>query len=30
MCNRSQLTLTHFVEATLREHVDENIEIIQV
>lgn len=30
MCNRSQLTLTHFVEATLREHIDENIEIIQV
>ena len=29
-CNRSQLTLTHFVEATLREHIDENIEIIQV
>lgn len=30
MCNRSQLTLTHFVEATLREHINENIEIIQV
>ena len=30
LCNRSQLTLTHFVEATLREHIDENIEIIQV
>lgn len=29
-CNRSQLTLTHFVEATLKEHIDENIEIIQV
>ncbi len=29
-CNRSQLTLTHFVEATLRQYVDENIEIIQV
>ena len=29
-CSRSQLTLTHFVEATLREHVDPNIEIIQV
>ncbi len=30
VCNRSQLTLTHFVEATLKEHVDDNIEIIQV
>ena len=30
LCNRSQLTFTHFVEATLREHIDENIEIIQV
>lgn len=30
LCNRSQLTLTHFVEATLREHIDESIEIIQV
>ncbi len=30
LCNRSQLTLTHFVEATLREHINENIEIIQV
>ncbi len=29
-CNRSQLTLTHFVEATLRDHIDKNIEIIQV
>lgn len=29
-CNRSQLTLTHFVEATLKEHIDNNIEIIQV
>ena len=29
-CNRSQLTLTHFVEAMLKEHIDENIEIIQV
>ncbi|MDD3236999.1 MAG: Fe-S cluster assembly protein NifU [Candidatus Gastranaerophilales bacterium] len=29
-CNRSQLTLTHFVEATLREHISPNIEIIQV
>ncbi len=29
-CNRSQLTLTHFVEATLRQHIDENIEIVQV
>ena len=30
MCNRSQLTLTHFVEATLREHIDDSIVIIQV
>ena len=30
LCNRSQLTLTHFVEATLREHVNENIRITQV
>ncbi|MBQ8887427.1 MAG: Fe-S cluster assembly protein NifU [Candidatus Gastranaerophilales bacterium] len=30
MCNRSQLTLTHFVEATLREHIDDSIEIVQV
>jgi len=30
MCNRSQLTLTRFVEATLKQHIDENIEIIQV
>ncbi len=30
MCNRSQITLTHFVEATLKEHIDNNIEIIQV
>ncbi len=29
-CNRSKLTLTHFVEATLKEHVSEDIEIIQV
>lgn len=29
-CNRSQLTLTHFVEATLREHVSQEIEIVQV
>lgn len=29
-CNRSQVTLTHFVEATLKQHIDENIEIIQV
>ncbi|MCD7878365.1 MAG: Fe-S cluster assembly protein NifU [Candidatus Gastranaerophilales bacterium] len=29
-CNRAYLTLTHFVEATLRQHVNENIEIIQV
>ncbi len=30
MCNRSQLTLTHFVEATLKEHVSQDIEIVQV
>lgn len=30
MCNRSQLTLTHFVEATLREHIDDSIVVIQV
>ena len=30
LCNRSQITLTHFVEATLKEHINENIEIIQV
>ncbi len=29
-CNRSQLTLTHFVEAMLKQHIDENIEVIQV
>lgn len=29
-CKRSPLTLTHFVEATLKEHVDPNIEIIRV
>ena len=29
-CNRSKITLTHFVEATLKQHVNENIEIIQV
>lgn len=29
-CNRSQVTLTHFVEATLKQHINENIEIIQV
>lgn len=30
VCNRSQLTLTHFVEATLKQHINENIEIIRV
>ncbi len=30
VCNRSQLTLTHFVEATLKQHVDDSIEIVQV
>ena len=29
-CNRSQVTLTHFVEATLKEHIDDNIEIVRV
>lgn len=29
-CKRSQLTLTHFVEATLRQYINENIEIVQV
>ena len=29
-CNRSQVTLTHFVEATLKEHISNDIEIIQV
>lgn len=29
-CKRSHLTLTHFVEATLREHISQDIEIIQV
>ncbi len=29
-CNRAQITLTHFVEATLKQHINENIEIIQV
>ncbi len=29
-CNRSQVTLTHFVEATLKQHINENIEIIRV
>ena len=29
-CNRSQVTLTHFVEATLKEHVSQDIEIVQV
>ena len=29
-CNRSQITLTHFVEATLKQHINENLEIIQV
>ncbi len=30
VCNRSQITLTHFVEATLKQHINEDIEIIQV
>lgn len=29
-CKRSPLTLKHFVEVTLQEHIDKNIEIIQV
>ena len=29
-CNRSQITLTHFVEATLKQHINDDIEIIQV
>ena len=29
-CNRSQITLTHFVEATLKQHINDEIEIIQV
>lgn len=29
-CSRSQLTLTHFVEDTLRKYVDNNLEIVQV
>lgn len=29
-CKRSPLTLTHFVEATLKEHINENIEVIRV
>lgn len=29
-CKRSPVTLKHFVEATLQEHIDKNIEIIQV
>ncbi len=29
-CSRSNLTLTHFVEAMLKEHINENIKIIQV
>ena len=29
-CNRSQVTLTHFVEATLKEHISNDIEIVQV
>lgn len=29
-CNRSQITLTNFVEATLKQHVSQDIEIIQV
>ena len=30
VCNRSQITLTHFVEATLKQHISDDIEIIQV
>ena len=26
-CNRSQLTLTHFVEATLKQHIDEIVQV---
>lgn len=29
-CNRSQITLTNFVEATLKQHISDDIEIIQV
>ena len=29
-CKRSSLTLTHFVEATLKEHIDENVEVVSV
>lgn len=29
-CNRSQVTLTHFVEAMLKEHINGDIEIIRV
>lgn len=29
-CNRSQLTLTHFVEATLKEHIGPDVEVISV
>ena len=30
VCNRAQMTLHNFVQAILRQHIDENIEIIQV
>ncbi len=29
-CNRSRITLTHFVEAELKKHISDDIEIIQV
>lgn len=29
-CNRSVITLTHFVEATLKQHINEDLEIIRV
>ena len=29
-CNRSQITLTNFVEAILKQHISDDIEIIQV
>lgn len=30
VCNRSQVTLTHFVEAMLKEHISQDIEVIRV
>ena len=30
VCNRAQMTLSNFVQAILRQHIDENIEIVQV